>query len=267
MNEHLKRMQSEVDEMNKTFNPFQESSNTSVTEPPGTVAPSTDLPGDLDLSTDSPSSSAPSTTAPSTDAPDERDQVIADLRAKLAEKETKPEPEPQPEPELKFEEQDFVGDLDFDTLVSDPKEFNKFLNTFYQKAVTDTRRVLGEGVLRSIPDIVRTNLTIMTSLQEASKRFYEENKDLEPFKRVVATVFEDLSSANPGKTYEQLMPEVAAESRKRLELTSKALKPKGDNQPPRLPRKQGRSGTPEGKPNLTPIESELDAMNKVLLRR
>lgn len=209
---------------------------------------------------------------------DEKDKTIAELRQKLAEKEgevaptpPEPEPEPEPEPPLTLDEQDFIGDLDLEELLRDPKEFNKLLNKLHTQMVTTTRKVLGEGVLRSIPDIIRTNVTAMTELQKASDEFYKENEDLRPFKKVVAAVFEEVASEAPGKTYSELLPKVGDEVRNRLELhrktateTPAAPTPGDEDNPPRLPRKKGRSATPKTKPSTDPLLEELEDMNKSL---
>ena len=208
------------------------------------------------------------------DEPDEKDKIILALRTKLAEKETVKEPEKKEEEEvkeepLKFVDQDFVGELDIEEVLRDPKEFNKLLNTIYQKAVTDTRQILGEGVLRSIPDIVKTNITVMTNLKKASDKFYVDNKDLVPFKKVVATVFEELASENPGKKYDEILDEVGTEVRKRLDLKKEAVKKDVDDKddPPKLHRKKGKAGGPEDeKPNTSSLQNDISKMNTTLGR-
>jgi len=177
-----------------------------------------------------------------------------------------PTPAPEPEPDLKLEEQDFIGELDIEELIRDPKEFNKLLNTLYQKAVTDTRKVLGEGVLRSIPDIVKTNIAVMSNLKKASDKFYEDNEDLKPFKKVVGAVFEDLSSQSPEKKFDELLADVGDEVRKRLDLQKVATKKPTEGTPPKLPRKKGKSGEPENKPELSPLLDDIAKMNDTLRR-
>ena len=215
---------------------------------------------------------------------DEKDKIIESLRAKLAEKEAAKSPEKPPEkllekppekpPEkapaevpITFEDQDFVASLDMDELTRDPKEFNKLLNKLYQKAVTDSRRILGESVLRSIPDIVRANLTMMTELQKLSDKFYEDNQDLKPFKKVVAAVFEEVASEHPDKKYNEIVEIVGPEVRKRLDLQKKVItNGSKDNPPPKLPHKGGKAGRPQEKPSTEPLQAELEEMNKTLGR-
>jgi len=277
-----KNIQSEVELMNRSFGEGIVT-EAIATEPPGTDAPGTNAPvSDSPLteapatgspstespSTQAPSTESPSTNAPATDAPDEKDKIIEELRAKLAEKESLKTDAPTTEAPLALDIQDFVGDLDIEDVMNDPAEFNKLLNKIYQQAVTDTRKVLGEGVLRSIPDIVRSNIITMANLQKASDQFYADNEDLRPFKKVVAAVFEELASENPDKRFDVIMKDVAPEVRKRLELHKQATKKDvGDgNKPPRLPRKKGRSGRNQDKPNPSPLLNELEQMNKTLRR-
>jgi len=204
--------------------------------------------------------------------PDARDQAIEDLRKEVKElREKKVEPpvveKPVVEEPLTLEEQDFIGDLDLDEVVRDKESFNKLLNTLYTKGLSDARKVVGEGILRGIPDIVKANITIMANLKEASDKFYDDNKDLKSFKKVVAAVFEDLASQNPDKKYSELLVDVGTETRKRLDLHKKAVNPiddKDKGKPPRLPTGKGGPGDKHEKPDTSPLQAEIEAMNKTL---
>ena len=265
MNENLKRIQKDVDNMNRSFSGEEITTDPPVirTDPPTTDAPdikteppSTDEPDEF--KTDAPETSAPKTEVPTTDAPDDRDQIITDLRKKLADKDEAPKTKaPTTTAPLTFEDQDFIGDLD----IEDSSDLNKILNTVYQKGVTDTRGMVGEQAT-SIPDIVN----LVTTLQKATEIFYDENKDLAPFKKVVSTVFEDLVAKNPNKPYTDLMADVAPEARKRLELPPLQKKTVDKGKSPKLPRKKGKSGKTEHKPTLDPMQTDIDEMNKDLRR-
>lgn len=212
-----------------------------------------------------PEEPADSEPAPEPQEPTELEKALA--RIEELEKRTAPEPEevPEPEPEpLTLEEQDFLGDIDLDDLTRDPKEFNKILNKVFQQGVDTSRKVLGEGVLRSIPDIVKRNLVAQVNLQKASDKFYEDNSDLAPFKKVVATVFEEYASANPGKNYNDILKDVGPEARRRLDLQKKASIPKDPDKPPRLRKPKGNAGRSTDKPKTDPLLQELEDMNKVL---
>lgn len=190
-------------------------------------------------------------------------EEIAEKSRKDEEERRKKDDEP-----LKLDEQDFIGDLDLDDLTRDKTAFNKILNAVYTKGVNDSRKLASEGVLRSIPDIVRNNIEIVSSLKRASEDFYTTNKDLVPFKKVVATVFEEVASSNPGKSYSDLMKLTAPEARNRLGLKTQALKEErpfnNERKPPKLPGKKAGVRPFGQKPNLTPMQKEIDSMNSVL---
>ncbi len=238
------------------------------TDAPGTQAPATSAPATSAPATQAPATAAPSTSAPTTDAPeDEKDKTIRELREKLAEKEATTAA-PTTEAPLILGEQDFIGDLDVDELVRDKASFNKLLNVVFAKGVSESRKLASEKVLLALPDIVKHNITLLSTLKEASDKFYSENKDLTPFKKVVAVVFEEIAAKNPGKKYDELMKEVSTETRKRLELHRKAIGDGKDRKgnPPRLPQKKGGGRTAPTKPNISPIQNEIDEMNKTVRR-
>lgn len=204
---------------------------------------------------------------------DERNQTIADLRAEVARLSTpKPEvkkEEPPPAPKVEYAEQDFVGETDPDELVRDPKVFNALLNKVYRQAAEDTRKSVSEGVLRSIPDIVKANADQQEQLKTMKNKFYAENKDLEAFPKVVAAVFEETAAAHPDRTYEENLKDVAVESRKRLGLhkTAAAQTIKEKNTPPKLPTKGGKVGRPSSeKPSTDAFEADLNSMNDAIGR-
>lgn len=268
----------EIESMLKSFEnpdvteaPATESSVTQApsTEAPGTEAPSTNAP-----STEAPTTNAPATEAPTTQPPDDRDKTIEDLRRQVEElsgKKAAPKTEapkteaPATQPPVSTEPQDFIGDADVEELIHDKESLNKLLNAVYQKALNDSKVGLGESVLRSIPDIVRTNITLVTKLNEIKNQFYEDNKDLVPFPKVVGAVMEELVSANPGKKYEEIMSGLGEEVRKRLGLQKKAAPKQGDP-PPKLHGNKNKGPRGGGKPNLDKMQQELDEMNESIGR-
>ena len=199
---------------------------------------------------------------------DEKDKVIADLRTKLAEKEIKKEEPPKKEEpeEPKFDEQDFMKDVDLDELTRDPKEFNKTLNRIYQKAVIDSHKT----VLQTLPDIVKAHVLIMDNIKKTRDKFYEENEDLKQFGKVVAIVFEEVASANQNKSYDEIINLVGPEVRKRLDLPKVAGKAEKEEKltlvPPKLPHKGAKAGKVQEKSSTNPLQDELEEMTKVLGR-
>ena len=179
-----------------------------------------------------------------------------------------PEPEPPKEPEppapLVLDEVDFIGEDDIDDITRDPVAFNRLLNKIYTQGVNTSRDRIGEGVLRSIPDIVKNNVTTVIALKKASDEFYDENEDLKPFRKVVGAVFEEKFAENPGGKYGDLMKDVGIEVRNRLELHLKAVNSTSDSSnPPKLPRKKGQKRKSSAKPNTDPMLAEIDKMNEL----
>ena len=278
-------VKSDVQEMNKAFGLETAEEPEPEPEPPAEEPTNEEPEGPEEETTEDPEpeeqeeEEAPSETEEGTEPEeetepeeiieDERDKLIAELRKKLDEKEAEKEPEPEPEPTeepITFEAQSFIKeDEDIEDLISDPSRLNEVFNNVYQRAVTDTRKALGEGILRDIPNIVRASVDVIDKLKQMNDKFYADNKDLEPFKKVVASVFEEVASDNPGKDMMKLLPMVADESRRRLELHKKAVQtPNRDV--PRLPRRKRRSSIPEEKPNTNPLLNELEEMNKIIRR-
>lgn len=243
------------------------------TESPGTEAPATEAPIEMSElvtdapGTDAPGTESPGTEAPLTEAPDEKDQVIAELRAKLAEKESPKTSAPSTDAPIEVGEHNFLEDVDFDDVTQTPEEFNKLLNKIYKQAVSDTQKAMSEKFNSSIPDMIRTNINTVTKLQKARDEFYEQNKDLLQFQKVVGTVFEELATKEPNKTYEEIMKDVAPEARKRLGLKNNP-KPetKEDTKPPRLPKKKSKPGKSKESTETDPLQGELEEMNKTLGR-
>ncbi|MHA1289115.1 MAG: hypothetical protein ACTSPB_17135 [Candidatus Thorarchaeota archaeon] len=274
----------EIEEM--TDGITSQGTNAPVTEYVSTEVPTTEVP-DEKVTTDQPSTSTPETESPvtqgvatdtpetespTTDAPDEMTEMKAEmelLRKQLKDA-TSPKTDPPstsaPTTEVPISDQDFIGDIDLDELTRDPDKLNKLLNNVFKKGVETARDFVksgSEGVLKAIPDIVKHNLTVITTLKKASDKFYEENEDLKPFKKVVAAVFEEIAAENPDKSYEENFKGLADEVRKRLDLQKKATPAAKKKAAPRLPRR-GKQGNRQHQPKTDSLVSEIDAMNSEL---
>jgi hypothetical protein len=276
MSQENKEIQGEVDLMNKSFDDLY---GDNLTDPPATDspavtdAPTTDEPATEIPSTGAPATDEPKTEPPATDAPDDRDQIITDLRAKLAEKGSEPKPTKAPTTPtpLNLETQDFIGDEDVESLTGNKESLNKILNLVYSKGVTDSRNIIGDGVAKSLPPLVSNQIDVVTQMKEVRDNFYAANEDLRPFPNVVSAMFEEVAAKDPNQTYASIIEAIAPEARKRLNLPDQIIKSKDDknkgkSNPPKLPRKKGKSGRTSDKPKTSPIESELDEMNEVLGR-
>ena len=271
--EEDKLMQDELLQMNQSvYEPEGESStdapstDSPKTENPSTNAPTTDMPEEFD--TESPSTDASSTDAPTTDAPDELALLRAENLQLKADRDkpssTKAPSTTTPATEAPFTSEDFLGDVDLDELTRDPEKFNELLNSVLKKGMEMARGITTTGnetVLKSIPDIVKTNLTIITSLKKASDQFYADNEDLKPWKQAVSAVFEEVIAKNPDKTMDENLGITGDEVRKRLKLKEIAVKKEKDKKAPNLPSNKG-GPRPKAKPKTEGIEAEIADMNK-----
>jgi len=267
MNEDLSK---EIEEMENLISGDAETLEDGVV---ATSAPSSEAP-----STEAPSSSAPGTAAPVTAAPEDgvgepatssneqspessfaaMKAELDELRALLTKKDTEPEVKPKVPEEVADE--DFVGGLDIDEVTRDPDEFNKVLNSIYKKAVDRARAEISSRY-ESMPKLIQDNIEVITAVKKRTEQFYTDNKDLEPFKKVVQTVYEEL--AKPGKDHEELLKEVATETRKRLNIQApQKTQPKDTDKPPRLQQK-GRQQRPQ-QTKTDHFQGELDAMETAL---
>ena len=201
---------------------------------------------------------------------DPRDKAIRELRDEINQlKKSSDTPTQPPEEDtiedLPISDEDFLADIDPDDLYNDPKLFKEVLNRVYKKAREDARKEIKggiESVVRSIPDITKNTVAIQAQLAKVRDEFYKENKDLLPWSTSVAAVMEDLISKNPDKHYNELLPEVATETRRRLSL-QKQVDNKNKNNPPPLPKKKGGQRTTPN-PDLSKLDQEIYEMDKAL---
>jgi hypothetical protein len=244
---------SEIDDMNKILTDFE-------------------VPEDKDSDgTSAPFTTSVITTAPSTSAPvedpmkslkDELDSIkqkLADLSVgKVEEKKVVADDTP-------LEDIDFLGSISIDELASDPTKFKQVLNDVYKKAIETAKKEIlksNEQLLRSVPDAINYQVETKAKLKKLSEDFYTSNKDLEPFKKVVAVVFEELASKNPGKSFDEIIKGVAPEVRSRLNLVKKATENKQSSLP--LPKAKGAGRNSQQKPNTNSLEDEISKMEKAL---
>ena len=275
----LEKVHKEMDEMASALEEPSAGHEDLRTDPPETDTetdtsetdtedPTTDSPGTEDPGIEAPDTSAPSTEAP---AEDPRDAQLRSFREELEElkktsKPTETPPTEAPSTEPSIDEEDFIGEIDLDDLTRDPGQFNKVLNTVYKKAREAARgEIKGgiESVIRSIPDITKNTIAVQAQLTKARDDFYEENKDLLPWSKSVAAVMEEMVDEHPDKRYDELLPNVATEVRRRLNLQKQVNNKNNKDNPPPLPKKKGgQRQTPNL--DLTPLDKEMDEMDKAL---
>lgn len=255
-----------------------------------TQAPSTDPPKDGDKkdegaattppATKPPTTKAPATSPPATKPPkDEDEDEIVKLRAenlnlkteneglkKIKEKATPKTSPPHTEPPI--EEADFLGDVeDVEDLINDKKKLNTLLNTVYKRGVETAAKRHGKPPEIS-PEMLRSSVESVIEIQKATNEFYTKNKDLEPFKKVVSTVFGELTQQHSDWKPEKLLDETGTETRRRLGLkpSASAQPNKGDKskvKPPVLPPGSKGSRQSRQKPEPSQMQKEIDEMNAI----
>lgn len=266
-------MLDEIKKMGKTLMGGEEelttetpNTDTPKTDAPGTSVPTTEIPIDT-LETDTPSTNTPVTSTPTTEIPDESATLKAELELlrNEVEKLKSPTPTNAPTTEASIDEENFMKELDFDTITSNPEEFNKLLNLVYKKGVLAARDEVKNGskeVIKTLPNLISDNISVIQTLEKVSNDFYSDNEDLKPYKENVAIIFGEIASANLDKTYTENLSLTGDEVRKRLNLTKPETKPETKPKPPKLPTNKGNKRSNQTEPKG--IADELAAMNKAL---
>ena len=155
---------------------------------------------------------------------------------------------------------DFLNGIDLEDALNDSDNFNKVLSN----VASTTRQSIGQEVqkvLRSLPGIIQSVVVEQITLAEKSRDFYAGNRDLEQFKPVVTSVARELASKNPDWTVDKLYEELGNTVRKKLVLSQGAVDPVRETSPGFTRR---GTTTRREKPSLSKLQSDIDAMNKVI---
>lgn len=169
----------------------------------------------------------------------------------------------------KFELNDesfFTGDVDkLQDLVNNPKGFNDLLNSIYKKAAEVGFTKATERVLRSMPEVIKAQITQQITLQTGVEKFYSDNKDLQPYKKTVAAVASQVAAARPDLPLPQLFKVTEQIARKKLNLIKKVEdKGGGEKKGTSFPKKpSGTRGKGEDK-TPTGLSKEIDEMLKAI---
>lgn len=209
------------------------------------------------------------TDAPTTKEPEEDDiaglrSELASLREELARSKETPKTD-APTTEEPISEEDFLGDTEMDSIITDKNEFNKLLNKVYLKGVatgTDRQKKITTVTDESVGKTIRSSVMEIAALQRASENFYAANKDLANHRDKVSEVYKDLAAQNPDKDHLQILELTGPEVRKRHSI--KPVKQDDDETPPRLRKKGTQQRQPTQQKQSNPMLDELDAMDKAL---
>lgn len=275
MNDNLKRIQREVDEMNKSLTYHEEEDEGIHTDPPANESDQTqtDPPVEDDTEHEDNTEDEVITEAPTTTQPEDKDAIIADLRAKLIEKESKKAPASKPpttDAPITVDDIDLIGEEDAYEISQDKNKLNSLLNRVRRETILElSKRIPKQTVLDSLPQTIQEKVDLMVELKEVQRKFYSENKDLEPFKNAVASVMGEFIEKDPNMNYVELLEKTAKETRERLGLKAvnkQQQQQQDESKPPRLPSKGTRAGVVQDDKPKTSVASQIEEMNKTLGR-
>ena len=102
----------------------------------------------------------------------------------------------------------------FDELMSKPDNFNALLTSVVNVSV--------ERALRLMPQIATTLVEQQMEVKDSIRDFYIDNKDLEPHKKYVGFVANEIAAQHPDYSLKQLLQEVEKEVRGKLRITRSA---------------------------------------------
>lgn len=156
---------------------------------------------------------------------DERDSLLEQNKKLLERLEATPIPvvkpaEPTPivpvvpvvpvVPEIKS----FLGEEDIDEVVSDPMKLEALLTRVAEHAKTTTV----EHVLRSMPNMIVTQIQQQTLIKNAVDDFYDANEDLKIAKKTVGIMANEVAAEDPTMTLDKVFKEAGERTRKALGL-------------------------------------------------
>jgi len=161
-----------------------------------------------------------------------RNQKLLDLlegRTEGAPKEIVPDD--SIEPDLKVadkvvepEAMEFIKAEQLEELLENPAKFNEVLNKVSAQAVERGEKQTVEKILRSIPQIVATQVSNRIAVTRMVDKFYDDNKDLSHVKKTVGAVANEVHAENSDWAVEKVFKEAAVRTRKLLGLEEAALK-------------------------------------------
>jgi len=154
---------------------------------------------------------------------------------------------------------DLIGDNDIDDVLGSKELFNVAIAKAMQ--VAEERAI--QKILVSIPGIVMRQTEQQLAIKQATDEFYIENPDLEPVKKTVAAVANEIYSTNPQLTIAEIFTKSAEKTREILGLRKKAntLINEQGRSPELVQRTTGARGRTK-EPSLDKFQQELqDLLN------
>ena len=159
--------------------------------------------------------------------------------------------------QFKWDDTDFIGNEPLDQLLDTREGLNKLLNIVASKVAELSIGKAHERTIRSIPEVVTSYVTNMSTVKAIHDEFYAKNEDLVPFKRVCAGIANKISAERPDFTAAQVFEETAKQTRQTLGLLNKTKTI--TNQGPAF---AGPSGSRHTAVSLKGLEKEIDDLIK-----
>ncbi len=151
---------------------------------------------------------------------------------------------------------DFIGDEDVDELLATKEGVNKLLSTAMQRMMETSQ----QAVFQQLPKVVQEQVTQQNTMRQFVDSFYDTNKDLQPVKRTVGFVANEVAAANPNKDLNFVLEETAKRVRSMLGIpTGGVPTPTPAEEPspkPALPGVQ-KSGSRTGGGTLTGQQKQI----------
>lgn len=119
---------------------------------------------------------------------------------------------------------DFIGDLDLETLVEDKEKFNAVLSKVVDVAAQQGEVRAAKKILTALPQLVLGHVNQQLTLQREVKKFYTDNPDLKEVAPYLGKVATKVASEHPDYTPAQVFEEAGKVARKSLGLAEKAKK-------------------------------------------
>lgn len=172
---------------------------------------------------------------------------------------------------LELEDQEFFSGSqdDLDAVTSDPRAFNTMLNNIYKKAVEKGHSLAVENIMRSAPDIIKSQIVQQLTITRAVTKFYDDNKDLAPYKKTVASIANAVAAKYPDQPLPKILAVTEKLARQRLQLKKQAEErdnnSNNSSNDARFPKKpKGGRASDNSNNGLSGLEKELDEMSKAI---
>jgi hypothetical protein len=167
---------------------------------------------------------------------------------------------------ITFDDEFISEDDDIDSIFGDRESSNKFLKNFAEKVASNVQQKTIENVLKSIPDIVKTNVTVQQNLQKMADKFYSENEDLLPYKSIVSDIAESVISENSDWSFEDVLTETGKRAREKLSLgiVAQNKKSKQEDKLKRFPKAPNNRRRVVDKKRKNEMLEQIDQMNAAL---